>query len=123
MGFKISSRWLGLLLFTGLVAIRSGWLRDLSSTSNSSGDNSASGASATEAKFSARQVVSDFADWVAIPTQQLFAKRAEELSSAVDALVEDSNDWTLKAAQSAWVAARRIYLWTGFIPGVRRSFG
>ncbi len=124
MLLKISSRWLGLFLVTGLVGISSGCSSDSSPTSISSGDNSAGKASATEAKFSDRQIVSDFANQVAIPTQQLFAKRAEELSSAVNALVQNPNSQTLKVAQSAWVAARSPWEQSeGFTFGPASSLG
>ncbi len=63
-------------------------------------------ADTAKVQFSDRQIVSDFADRVVVPTNQLFAKRAQELSSVVSAFVKDPNDQTLKAAQDAWVAAR-----------------
>jgi predicted lipoprotein len=75
-----------------------------SSTANT--PSATSSPSVTSVRFNDRQIVSDFADQVVIPTQQLFAKKAEELSSAVNVFVKTPNDQTLKAAQDAWVAAR-----------------
>lgn len=65
-----------------------------------------SDSSVTNANFTDRQIVSDFADKVVIPTNQRFAKKAEELSYTVNKFGKIPNDQTLKAAQDAWVAAR-----------------
>jgi putative iron-regulated protein len=53
-----------------------------------------------------KQIISDFADKIVVPTNQLFALKAKELSLAVDAFVKSPNEKTLKAAQTAWIAAR-----------------
>ncbi len=56
--------------------------------------------------FDDRQIVTDFADAVVIPTYQLLATRAIALEAAVDALVEAPDDALLEAAREAWIAAR-----------------
>lgn len=95
-----------LLLLVGIPVLASSCNRDSSPSNMSSPASSPAGDPATTAKADNQQVVSDFATQVVIPTNQLFAKRAEELSSAVNTFVKEPNDQTLKAAQSAWVAAR-----------------
>lgn len=51
-------------------------------------------------------IARDFADQVVIPSYQLLVTKADELSKAVDALVSNPNEETLKAAQQAWMATR-----------------
>jgi predicted lipoprotein len=77
------------------------------STPNSQSANTTldSSKSATNISFN-KQILSDFADKVVIPTNQLFALKAKALSQAVDTLVKNPNDQNLQAAQKAWVAAR-----------------
>jgi uncharacterized iron-regulated protein len=98
---------LPLVLLVGIPTLASGCDRSSSPSSTSSPASSpVSEAGSTSAKVDDQQVVSDFASQVVIPTNQLFAKRAKELSSTVNTFVKNPDDQTLKAAQDAWVAAR-----------------
>jgi uncharacterized iron-regulated protein len=106
------SQSLWLVVLAGLATMSSGCdangngQRPPNSSTPGTSTTTASQSSATNASFDDRQIIKDFADQVVIPTNQLFAKRAEELSSAVNRFVKNPNDQTLKAAQDAWVAAR-----------------
>ncbi len=96
-----------LALLVGIPAFASSCNRSSSPPSVSSPASSpASDATTTSAKVDNQQVVRDFATQVVIPTNQLFAKRAGELSSVVNTFVKNPNDRTLKAAQDAWLATR-----------------
>ncbi|WP_104544997.1 imelysin family protein [Chroococcidiopsis sp. TS-821] len=61
---------------------------------------------ATSNAHSDRQVVSDFADRVVIPTYQVFAQKAAQLATAIETFVQNPNEETLAAAQNAWRDAR-----------------
>jgi putative iron-regulated protein len=87
-------------------AIATGMLLSLASCSTSTPT-----AVAPESKKSATakfdpQILRDFTSKVVIPTNQLFASRAQEMSKAIDTFTKTPNEETLKAAQAAWVAAR-----------------
>ena len=56
--------------------------------------------------LSDRQILSDFADKVVIPSFQMVANKAAGLSAAINGFAQNPNDQTLKAARNAWVAAR-----------------
>ena len=109
MPLKRLSTGLWLVLVAGLVTVSSGCQDSSPPASNASDPNTSSPTTdnaATKANFSDRQVVADFADQVVVPTQQLFAQRAAELSVAVNNFVKNPSDQTLNDARSAWVAAR-----------------
>ena len=98
----------GAAVCTALLALSSGCSQSNSPTAQSSTTASSPAASnqaASNVKFD-QQILSDFADKVVVPTNLLFAKKAEELSTAIDNFVKIPNDNSLKAAQDAWVAAR-----------------
>jgi putative iron-regulated protein len=61
---------------------------------------------AANVEFTDRQIVVNFADRVVIPTFEMVANRADALSAALDTLAKTPNPQTLKAARSAWIAAR-----------------
>jgi len=95
-------------VLAGLLAIATGCDSPKpNSNSTSTPDTSpvAANAVATNAGFN-KQIISDFADKVVIPTNQLFATKAKELLVAVDTFVKNPNQKTLTSAQNAWVAAR-----------------
>ncbi|MBV8883079.1 MAG: hypothetical protein JO235_03635 [Chroococcidiopsidaceae cyanobacterium CP_BM_RX_35] len=60
----------------------------------------------TSARFSDRQILSDFADKVVVPTFQTFAGKASALSTAINTFTQHPNRQTLQAARTAWVEAR-----------------
>lgn len=100
---------LGLLLLAGILTVTNGC--DSNSTSSNSPPSPSAVASspiANNGKLNS-QIVSDFADKVVIPTNQLFSQRAKELSSTIDVFVKSPSDRTLKAAQDAWIAARAAW--------------
>jgi predicted lipoprotein len=102
------SRSLGLLLLAGALILGSGCNSTSTSTSTDApqSPSAATGSPAANNGKLTSQIVSDFADKVVIPTNQLFSQRAKELSSAIDTFVKTPNDQTLKTARDAWVAAR-----------------
>lgn len=113
MGFRRywTSKFIWAALLAGILVSATGCtqedsVQENSASSSTNASSPASSSSTTTAKFSDQKVVSDFADQVVIPTNQLFAKRAAELSSTVNNFVKNPNNQTLKAAQNAWVAAR-----------------
>jgi putative iron-regulated protein len=61
---------------------------------------------AANVEFTDRQIVVNFADHVVIPTFEMVANRADSLSAAIAAFAKTPNPQTLKAARSAWIAAR-----------------
>jgi len=74
--------------------------------------------------FDDQQLVVDFADQVVVPTYDMLAVRASELSDAVDALAADPTAERLEAAQRAWTAAREPWEQSeGFLFGPVDSFG
>jgi len=85
------------MLFAGLLILGSGCGESSTETEKSS-DGSPSDIQTA--------VASDFPEQVVIPTYELLVEKAGELSKTVEALVEDANDDTLKAAQEAWIEAR-----------------
>lgn len=58
------------------------------------------------ATFNNRQILSDFADKVVIPTFQTFTGKASALSTAINAFTQHPNRQTLQAARTGWVEAR-----------------
>jgi uncharacterized iron-regulated protein len=57
-------------------------------------------------KFSDREIISDFADKVVLPTLEQFSAHAQSLSVAIDAFVKNPTEETMKAAQDEWRTAR-----------------
>jgi putative iron-regulated protein len=58
------------------------------------------------AAFQDREVITDYADVVVVPTYQLLRQRAVALETAVSALVASPTQANLISARSAWVATR-----------------
>lgn len=52
------------------------------------------------------EIVTDFADYVIIPTYEELVKKAENLSQSINIFVSNPSQNTLKAAQKAWMEAR-----------------
>ncbi len=73
---------------------------------SSSSATTQSNANISQLGESERQILSDFADKVIIPTYEKFAGHAGSLSTALEALAQNPTPETLKAAQNAWVTAR-----------------
>lgn len=79
---------------------------------------------AAAGEFDDRQIVTDFADEVVVPTYALLAKRLGALDDAAHALAEDPTSETLDAARQAWVAARKPWEQSeGFLFGPVDTFG
>jgi len=103
MRFHLQQRtWVA--VFAGILLSASACQNQTSTIANTTSSNTTSAASTSQ--FSDRQIVSDFADQVVIPTNQLFAQKAAQLSKAIDTFVQDSNEQTLTAARNAWRDAR-----------------
>ncbi|HRC58718.1 MAG TPA: imelysin family protein [Kofleriaceae bacterium] len=58
------------------------------------------------AAFDDREIITDYADRVVIPTYQLLAQRAQALDAAIAALAATPSQASLTAARQAWVATR-----------------
>lgn len=63
-------------------------------------------AASSSTKFSDREIISDFADKVVLPTLEKFSGHAQSLSVAIDAFVKNPTEQTMKAARDAWRTAR-----------------
>lgn len=95
------------LLAIGTFALSTGCNRNAASTPQPATKDAATTDSSQGAGLADRQIMIDFADQVVVPTYQLLVDRANELSSAVGAVVNEPSQTTLQAAQSAWLAARQ----------------
>ncbi|WP_218596759.1 imelysin family protein [Chroogloeocystis siderophila] len=90
-------------VFAGILLSASACQNQTSTIANTTSNTTSA---QSNSQFRDRQIVSDFADQVVIPTYQLFAQKAVQLSNAIESFVQEPNNQTLTAARNAWRDAR-----------------
>jgi len=102
MRFHLQQR-MCIAVFAGILLSASACQNQTSTIANTTSNTTSA---QSNSQFRDRQIVSDFADQVVIPTYQLFAQKAVQLSNAIESFVQESNNQTLTAARNAWRDAR-----------------